>query len=148
MLTLPTAQGISTQSQLAMAQLGSPRGQAGRKQLVMLENHCQSTHLCLYIHTYNPSTLPSPHITWHTRHLQEAPASISSTWSGQFSLSLCQHHRLKWLVYTYTICWCCRVQTDRQPSHNTAKALSAPLRNSGSGYRRISWKHQGRVAAT
>lgn len=131
-----------------MVQLGLPWGQGGRNQVVILESHCQSTHLCLHIYIHlSPSTLPSPLITWHTKHLHEAPASISSTWSGHFSLSLCQHHKLKWLIYIYTVCWCSRVQTDGQPSRNTTKALSAPLHNSGWGHFRLSWKHQDKVAA-
>lgn len=77
------------------------------------------THLCLYIYMHPTSSLPSPHITQWTRHLHETPASISGTWSGWISLRLCQHRRPQPLIPPG--CWCCRAQTDGQPSqrHNS-----------------------------
>lgn len=129
MLTLPTAQGREApRASWPWCNWAHPGDREGGNSWLCWKAIAKAyMHLCLYIHIH-PSTLPSSHITRHTRHSHEAPASISSTWSGRFSLSLCQHHRLKWLVYTSTACWCRKVQTDGQPSCNTAKVLSAPLR--------------------
>lgn len=104
---------------------GDRDGGMSRMSVKPWTKHTKHTHLhaCKYTYT-TTSALPSPHTigVWDLcmRHLQ-----VFQT-RGQFSLSLCQHHRLKWLLYTVYPCVCCANATECRWLDRELTAMQKP----------------------